>query len=350
MANPNALTPTQLNDLINTTLRTLGKPHYTEIATDLQEHTAMSHLLRKNRIEVQSGYGFQWDVKVSQAGSARNVGLGATDDVNIPDTMTQATADWRNTVASYAIEGREISMNEEPSRIVDLVKSRRVDCMIDLAEIMESNFWGPPPPVTDTLTPWGVRTWIVKSATEGFNGGAPSGYTTIGLNPTTYPRWQNWTYQYVSVSRDDLIRHWRQAATKINFKPPVDGIPTFNTGDHYGWYTNYGVIGPLEEAAESQNDNLGSDLASQDGKTIFRRVPVTWVPKLESDTTNSVYGINWGYFKTGILRGWWLRETHIPNYPMQHTMSAHFMDSTYQFISRNRRCHAVLSTGTTEPG
>jgi hypothetical protein len=348
MAAP-VLTPTGLNDLVQTTLRDLGKPKFTEIATDLQRHTAMKNLLRKNRVVLQSGVGVQWDVMVNHSASASNVGLGATDVVNIIDTMVQATADWRNTTANYAIIGQEIAMNREPARIVDLIKERRIACMISVAEIMESNFWGAPVALTDSVTPWGVNTWIVKNATEGFNGGVPSGYTTIGLNPTTYPRWKNWTYQYTSVTRDDLIRHWRKAATFTDFEPPVDGIPTFNTGDVYGFYTNYGVIGPLEEALESQNENLGPDIASQDGKTIFRRVPVTWVPKLEADTTNPVYGINWGWFKTYILDGWWLKETHVPVYPGQHTISAHFLDSTYQWITKNRRCHFVLATGTTYP-
>lgn len=343
------LTAVQLNDLVQTTLRDLGKPKFTEIATDLQRHTAMKNLLKKNRVVLQSGYGVQWDVMVNHAQSAANVGLGATDNVNIIDTMVQATADWRNTTANYAIIGQEISMNKEPARIVNLVQERRIACMIAVAEIMEQNFWGPPVVSTDSITPWGVNMWIVKNATEGFNGGAPSGYTSIGLNPTTYPRWQNWTAQYTSVTRDDFIRKARKAATFTDFQPPVDGIPSPNTGDSYGFYTNYGVIGPLEESLEAQNEDLGTDVASQDGKTIFRRVPVMWVPKLEADTTNPFYGINWGWFKTYILEGWWLKETHVPVYPLQHTISAHFLDCTYQWITKNRRCHFVLATGTTYP-
>lgn len=343
------LTATQLNDLVQTTLRDLGKPKFTEIATDLQRHTAMKNLLKKNRVVLQSGYGVQWDVMVNHAQSAANVGLGATDNVNIVDTMVQATADWRNTTANYAIIGQEISMNREPARIVNLIQERRIACMIAVAEIMENNFWGPPVVSTDSITPWGVNMWIVKNATEGFNGGAPSGYTTIGLNPTTYPRWQNWTAQYTSVTRDDFIRKCRKAATFTDFQPPVDGIPTPNTGDSYGFYTNYGVIGPLEEALESQNEDLGPDVASQDGRTLFRRVPVMWVPKLEADTTNPFYGINWGWFKTYILEGWWLKETHVPVYPLQHTISAHFLDCTYQWITKNRRNHFVIATGTTYP-
>lgn len=348
MATP-ALIPTGLGDLVQTTLRNLGKPKFTEIVSPLQKHTAMRNLFRKNRIEFESGYGFQWDVMVNPSNSAANVGLGSSDNVQIYDTMVQAQADWRNTTANYAWIAQEIDMNREPSRIVNLLKARRISTMISLAELMEGNFWGPPVAFADNLTPWGVNTWIVKNATQGFNGGAPSGYTTIGLNPTTYPNWNNYTDQYTNVSPDDLIRKWRRAATFTGFEPPVDGIPTFNTGDTYGFYTNYGVLGPLEELLIAQNENIGEDVAKMDGKVTFRRVPVSWVPKLEADTTNPVYGINWGSFKTYILNGWWLKETHIPNYPGQHTMAATFLDCTYQMVTTNRRCHFVLATGTTYP-
>jgi hypothetical protein len=347
---PNALVATGLSDLVAATLRDLGRGRFTEIATDLQVHTAMRNLLKKNRVVFQSGVGAQWDVMVNHNQSAANVGIGSSDSVNIVDTLIQAQVDWRGTTANYGIFGQEPAMNREPARIVDLIKARRIACMISLAELMEGNFWGPPPQSTDVLTPYGVNYWIVKNATEGFNGATPTGYTTVGnINPTTYPRWQNWTYQYTAVSRDDLIRHWRKAATFTNFQPPVDGIPTFDTGDIYGFYTNYGVIGPLEEALESQNDNLGEDVASQDGRTLFRRVPVTWVPKLEADTTNPVYGIDWGVFKTMVLSGWWLKETFIPHYPGQHRDSAVFVDCFYNWLCRDRRRNFVLATGTTYP-
>lgn len=348
MAGP-VLTAAGLGDLVQTTLRDLGRGRFTDISSSLQEHTAMGELFKANRVEITSGYGLQWDVMVGQTGAAQNVGLAAQDVVNVVDVMTQATADWRNTTTNFAIEMREIAMNREPARIVELIKTRRLAAQISLAELMEANWWGPPVGATDNLTPWGVNTWIVKNATEGFNGGAPTGYSVIGLNPTTYPNWKNWTAPYTTVSRDDFIRKARKAATYIKFMPTVDGIPTFNTGNNWGWYTNYSVISPLEETLASQNDNLGSDIASQDGKTMFRRAPVKWVPYLDADTTNPFYGIQWGEFKTMILSGIWGKETVIPNYPGQHTMAATFMDYTYQIVARNRRCHAVLSNGTTYP-
>ena len=86
-----------------------------------------------------------------------------------------------------------------------------------------------------------------------------------------------------------------------------------------------------------------------DGRVTFRRMPIEWVPYLEADTTNPVYGIPWADFKTYVLSGWWMKETNVPVYPGQHTVSAHFMDCTYQWIMKNRRTAWVLATGTTYP-
>jgi hypothetical protein len=336
-------------DFVNDTLKDLGKPRFTDISSNLQRHTAMKNLLRKNRVILESGSGIQFNVLVAQSNAFRNVALAESDNVNLVDGMVQASTVWRNSLTSYMIIGQLMAMNREPARIVDYVKQQRIMALISLAEGMENNFWSAPSS-TDSKTPLGLPYWIVKNATAGFNGGQLSGYTTTaGLSSTTYPNWSNWSAPYTAVSRDDFIRAARKAATFTDFMPPVDGIPTPNTGDEYGFYTNYGVIQPLEEACESQNDNLGKDVASMDGRVLFRRVPVTWVPKLEADTTNPFYGINWGWFKTYVLRGWWMRETNIPVTPGQHTVASQFIDLTYNFVSKNRRCHMAISNGTTYP-
>jgi hypothetical protein len=344
------LLASQLSDLVTLTLRDLGKPKITDISTDTRNFIAWNELINDKQVKIQSGFGLQWSVMVNHSQSARHVGIAAQDDVDITDTTVQAQADWRHATVNYAIDAREIDMNREPSRIVDLVKVRRHAAMVSWAELFENTFWGPPVAANDNLTPWGVKTWIVKNASEGFNGGAPAGYTTIGLNPTTYPRWKNYTGQYTSVTKDDLVRMWRKAATKCNFKPPVrSSLPSHDTGDGWGYYTNYDVVAALEELLEGQNDNLGNDVASKDGKTLFRRVPVTDVPKLETDTTNPVYGIKWGSFHVGVLRGWWMKEYNEPHHPGQHTLSVTYMDTTYQPFVTNRRCHFVLATSTAEP-
>ncbi len=341
-----------LADLVASTLKDLGEMKITEIATDLQDHVAMNSLLKKDRVQLDAGTAVQWDVMVTQSGAARTVGMYATDNVNVGEVLVQASHPWRHWTTNYAMDAREIDMNRSPRKIVDLLKTRRIDSMISLAELMETLFWQFPTS-TNTLDPHGLPFWVVKtgaSTTGGFNGTLQSGYSAVaGLSPTTYPRWTNWNALYTAVSKDDLIRKWREAATKTGFKPPVDGISTFNTGNKYGYYTNYSCLGQLEEAVEAQNENLGNDVASKDGDTIFRRVPVTWVPKLDADTTNPVYGVNWGVFKTYLLRGWWLKEMKIDVTPGQHTVATVHIDNTGNWICKDRRRNFVLATATTYP-
>lgn len=336
-------------DFVNDTLKDLGKPKFTDISSNLQRHPAVKQLMRKNRVVLESGQGIQFNVLVAQSNAFRNVALAESDNVNLVDGMVQASTVWRNSNTSYMLIGQLMAMNREPARIVDYVKQQRIMSLISFADGMEQNFWAAPS-ATDPKTPLGLPYWVTKNATVGFNGGTLSGFTNVaGLSPTTYGQWNNWSAPYTAVSRDDFIRGVRRAATFTSFMPPTDGIPTPNTGDDYGFYTNYAVLQPLEEAAESQNDNLGPDLASQDGRVIMRRIPVIWVPWLERDTTNPFYGLNWGWLKTYILRGWWFKETAIPYTPGQHTVASHFIDWTYNFVSKNRRCHFVLSNGTTYP-
>jgi hypothetical protein len=344
-----AIQPENVQDFVNDTLRDLGKPKFTDISSVLQNHVFMKHLARQNRVVLESGSGVQFNVLVNQSNAARNVGLAQSDNVNQVDGMVQANVPWRNTQTSYMIIEQLMAMNREPARIVDYVKQQRIMALISLAELMEQNFWGAPAS-TDGLTPYGLPYWVVKNGTLGFTGTTLTGYTTVAaLSPTTYTQWVNWAAPYTAVSRDDFIRSARQGATKTLFMPSVDGIPSPNTGDEYGFYCNYSVYQPLEESLENQNDNLGKDVASMDGQVHFRRTPVVWVPWLDRDTTNPFYGVNWGWMKLYILRGWWLKETDIPYTPGQHTVASHFLDCTYQVVSKNRRCHMVLSNGTTYP-
>lgn len=346
------LQATQLVDVVASTLRDLGRPNYEPLMTDIQDFTAFNNLLDKTRVGEQTGgYGVQWNVAMNNSGTARNVGFGGQDNPKIVSTMVQAQADWRGITADYSFLAEEISMNmDREEQIVDLVAERRVATLYAIAELFEADFWGPPVASTDSVTPWGVNTWLQKAATEGFTGLMPSGYTSLGLSATTYPRWRNYAGPYTNVTFDDLIRKWRRANRKVVFKPPVGGIPQPGGGMvNFGYYTNEAVLNTLEELLQSQNENIGRDLNRFGGETQFNSTGVKWVPYLDRDTTGPLYGINWTKFKTKVLRGWWLRETNVPNYPGQHTMSAHFLDCRFQPVTFNRRTHYVLSTGTSYP-
>jgi hypothetical protein len=329
-----------LIDLVKTTQRDLGELKWTEIATDLQEHVALPNLLSTEKVAFDSGYGIQWNLMTEFSGAARDTGLYAVDNVNVQDVMQTAYIPWRHVTSSYAIERREIAMNREPRRIVDLVKVRRADAMLGLAEHMERRFWqAPTAPNDDRL--FGCGYWMVYNATKGFNGQNPTGFSDVaGLDSSTsaFSRWRNFTAQYTDVSANDLITKWREAAVKTNFKPLASmNQPSYSGADRYGYYTNYNVLGQLETILTTQNDNLGNDIAPKDGQVVFRRVPVTYVPYLDVATGDPIYGINWSVFQPVFLSGEYMRETGPETASNQHTVMNTFIDCTLNIRCTNRR-------------
>jgi hypothetical protein len=331
-------------DLIKLTQRELGKNKWTDIAYDLQEHIALPKLLKKERVGFGSGTGFQFNVNVSTSGAARMTGLHETDEVAITDTIVQGYVPWRHMTTNYAFDEREIKMNRAPARIVELVKVRRANAMIDLAALLETQFWSKPTDSTDNENLFGVPYWIVKSATEGFNGTDPSGFTAgaAGIASATYANWANWTGDYTAVTQDDLITKLRKASTYTKFMSPTP-TPSYNSGDRYGYYTNYAVLAPMERLLMAQNENLGNDLASKDGSVVFRRNPVTAVFKLDADTTNPVYGINWGEFGFVFLEGEYMNEVGPMRAGHQHKTHAVHIDTSVNIVCRNRRRLFVVS-------
>ncbi len=337
-------------DLVKSTLRELGRMKWTDNASALTDHVAMNQLIRKNKVEFGSGYEIQWNVMTDHSSAAKNTGLFAVDNVNVGDVMQTASIPWRHCTTNYAFERREIKMNRTPARIMDLLKIRRSDAMISLAELMESDFWTKPTDSTDTVQPFGVDYWLTPAtsgASAGFNGGNPSGFTSGAgnLSSSTYTRWQNWCADYATIDKVGLIREMREAATKTNFKSPVT-MPTYDTGRSFGYYTNYNVIQALEEVLEAQNSNLGSDIASKDGVVQFRRVDVTYVPKLDGYSgtglasatyANPVYGIDWGVFKPVYLSGEYMVESGPNEGANQHTTFQVHVDNSYNFKCTDRR-------------
>lgn len=345
-----AVIASNIADLVTTTLQNVEKAKFTDIVTTLQRLVCMGRLLKKNKTVFDSGVDFRFDLMTNHNNSAGAAGLYYQLNINVPDVMTQGIIPWRHTKYHWAIERREIAMNRSPSKIVDIALVRRTSALASFALYLEDMFWGLTPS-TDTITPYGYANWIVKNATEGFNGGNPSGYTSgIGsISTTTFPNFQNWTAQYTNATREDLMRKWYKAAEYTDFDTVVPNMPTFNTGDDMAYYTNWGLLGPLREILRGNNDDLGGDLAAFESGTTFMQKPVERVPQLDADTTNPLIGINWGEMAIAGLRGEWMHETSIPMMPNQPTVAAHVVDLTMQPFTRNRRRHFILATGTTLP-
>jgi hypothetical protein len=350
-----ALQAANIADLVTTTLRDLGRNKWTDNSS-YYRRTAAMQMLNKRKTSFQSGYEIQFNRMVGLSNAARSVGLGAEDVVNITNQMGTANVPWRHVTWNWAYDFREPLFNNQPAKIVDLLKTRRIAAMGSAIELFERMMWRAPA-VTDDVSMYGVPYWIVKSNTaatyannNGFNGLAPSGYTTVaGVNPTTDDRWRNYATQYTVVSKDDFIRKARRMAEYTDFRPLVENTPQYDTGAKCEFYTNYNVSGTLVEILESQNENLGTDIAPYEGKAQFMRTNINVIPELDADTTNPFYQIDWGTFGVVGLSGAWMKETNVPTVPGQHTMSAVHTDVTLNTICYDRRKSGVLATDTTLP-
>ena len=340
-----------LADLVATTRNLQMKTKWVDISRTLQKYVAFNRLMKGNRVEEEdSGPEFEWRVKVTNTGSARAVELFEADSKPIKDMFVYAKMPFRHLNANFSIEEREIQFNDSPQKIVDLILARRKDAWGDMAAAFE-NYWWDAPNAALTKNPTGLRYFVVKNASTGFYGAAPTGYTTVAnLNPSTYTSWKNFTSVYVNATPDDLLRKWRTAFISTGFEPPVD-FPNLASDANYEHYTNTGMIIALIEMLEGRNDNLGrTDLAGlangRDASVLFFSTPVIWVPKLDEDSTNPIYGVNWGVFSTVFLRGENMREGKAMISGDAHRTVTTHVDTSMNWRCLDRRQNYVLATGT----
>ena len=348
------LAAADIGDLVTGTLKDLGRLKWTEIATDVQEHYALPQMLKKEKVQFDSGVAIQRSIMLDHSGAAEHVGLYATDNVNVSDVMGTFTIPWRHTTTHYQFERREFAMNRSPARIFDLIKTRRIDGLISLAEKLETTMWHVLS--DDGKTPFGFQYYMTYNAstTGGFLGGNHTNFSSGpgGLSRSTYPRWKNWAATYSTVSKADLISLWRKAFRECGFKPAIEGIPTYDRGrPRYENFVNGDTIQIIEDLGEAQNENLGRDIASMDGKMMFRRTPINWVPYLDAYTTSDpVYMVDWSVFYPVFLKGEYMNESGAQQAPNQHTVTRFFIDLTWNLLCVNCRKLALIAKAAPADG
>lgn len=346
------LTAGQIADLSVSTRPEQNPMQIVDISDDLQDYPFAREVLRKGKTKtVTGGKSFTWRVMVNDTGSASHVGLAYEDETSQVDVLTEASADWRHSQVNYSMIKQVLQMNQgDEVKLVDLEMLQEKAALKAWVSLIDSTWFGPPVASTDTTTPWNMATWIVKNSAEGFNGGNPSGYSSIGLNSDDYPNWKNWTAVYTNVTDEDFIRKLHKALTFTDFKPAVDGLPLLNKGPNdYMQFSNYGLIGPLQEYLKASNENLGVDIARYMGSVVINRRPIVRAPNLEADTTNPFYFIRMADVFLYRLKNFWMRRTDLQNLPGRHNVKGTWFDFTWQNVFVSRRGSGVLATGTTYP-
>jgi hypothetical protein len=318
---------------------------FLDLQTDLADHVAVREMWQGRQKKFEGGTDWEFQAQMDHNHSARAVGLFETDGSSFGDSFATGKTGIRHINAHYIYDQREQAFQRGGTAIVDLVQSRYTGMMVSFYELLEGYLWSKPVDSSDDKTPFGIPYWIVKNATEGFNGGNPAGFTTgrAGLSTTDWPRWANYTAQYTNVSKEDLIRKMRRAHRVSQFRSPVSHANPSLGGTSNGIYTNDAVVGLLEELCETQNMDLGNDLASRDGRVMFKSSPITYAPKLDDDSTDPVYMIDWKWMAVGVMAGWENNLSAPQPVPGKHLVRRVDLDASLNTVCTNLRRQAVIS-------
>ena len=334
---------TNIADLIIASQKFYDPNKFTDLTTDLTKYPAFKRLMKSS--ETQNGTEISVNLATVAASATIWRSMDSVDNYAIVDGLKTGTCPWRHANWNWSIDERETAVNSgSATKILDLLKFRRHQSWVGAANQFEAAFWGKPTDSTDVLTYWGIRNYIVSNASEGFNGGNASGFTTGNIhNSSTITRWKNFTNQYTNVSMPDLVRKIRRAQRLTDFEPPVDADEARKIGSNCEMYVNIDTITELEELVGQQNDNLGTDLDKYKDQVRIGQCAVKYCPTLDSDSQDPVIGINWDALGYVFLDGRKAKEKKPKTHPLDHLKVVVDVDNSGNLICRNRRSLFIVN-------
>lgn len=341
------LMPSDIDDLVITTLKKLGRGKIVQIAQSQTHYEVYSRWFKKDRVAMDGGVGIQRTLHDKLANSSKHHGLYEKFSVNVINLLTNISIPWCFATSQWGYVEEEIIMNKGESRINKIIEPRRNTATIDHIEDIEAKAFSCPE-LANTEEPYGLLYWIVANSTTGFNGGLPPGHSTIaGITLTDHPHYKNYTGEYSEVG-ETLLGYLRTANRKTRWISPINkGDDSKALRDQFRVYANEATISSMEDTLKARNDNLGPDLASvtnsmvglrlsEDGPTFYGH-PIIWVEQLDSVSTNPIIGVNHNVFYPVILQGQYFRENGPKDVDGQPTARAFFMHTAYNYFCENRR-------------
>ena len=332
-------------DLVTGTLQKYGRLSFNLIGQPLNDYPVLRMWLRKESIKVRGGRGLNFNEFMEVSGAnATPRGLFAPDNVSVAPHMAQLSAGWSHISVNWTYDTIEKSMNTGQELLFDVIKPREVDAMLRLAGGCEDQAWGLRTSAQGEYVN-GVPYYVVKSDTEGYNGGRPSGHTDVaGIDPNDWGNaYKNYSAQHTNVTKDDLFRKMRTFHRKSKWTAPIK-VSDYDRGQaqNFTLYTCGDVMDELGTLGEQQNENLGADLDKYDGRMMWKGHPFVWVPKLDDDTEDPIYCIDHSCFHTFVLSGQFLERRGPIQKANHHTTYCYFIDLSWQVICTDRRRQAVF--------
>jgi len=352
-----------LLDLVNLTKEQLEE-NQIEVALAREVYEIVDTLFTAEAVELDAGTPITRRVVLDSMGNAQMVRLYQPTDINVGDVSSKVSIEYCQAQTHWSVERREVLRNATPAKIVDLVKVRRIDAMVDMAELLETIFWLCPNDTADDLSPLGVAYWVpyLDDAQNGagFYGGVPTtAFTTVGgIIPSTSganttaitggkKKWRTYaaggTGYYTGSIDATAIRTFKKAFIKTRFRAPrIAKDLERGPKAKYKIFCNTDSQIAYEERGEKQGDRNQSDLAPFNGATSFKRVPLLAIPALDADTKNPWYFLNMNNFKVIVHKGDHFREDEAIRDRALHNVFTTFVDASFNILCNSRQKQAVV--------
>jgi hypothetical protein len=343
---------TELKDLIQTTLEDLPKQEF-EVMWDNPDYE-FCRIYQKEAMQVDGGTKIIRKVMLDPTGNASYRRNYDTDTPQVGNVLQEIEVPWCQIGTNYSWDKFEILRNKNSAKgFIDLLKVRRVDGLWSLAKLIEERAWLTPTSSTDDLYPYGVAYYLNMLAaggtTDGFVGqtiryqDGTTGTVCAGLDAAVYSKWRNYAALYTAVD-NAMLKTFRTAFLKTKFKAPmfVNDPGQKNSGTKR-IYTKSDNVVELQALADARDDNhSGSDVmgnlkVDDSGLVFINRLPVVYIPELESVTYSPIYCVDFGFFKPFVHDGYWMEESEPMTDRGQHTTFTVFLDGAHNNLCTNRR-------------
>jgi hypothetical protein len=335
------LADSEILDLVNSTLQDLAPGDWVQLLQARQRYEVMTKWLPKAE-EQSNGIGWKRRLAIHITAAGRHVGIHEVDTIVDAPKLENISGEWSHYDTHYVYDKTEVTMNAGESKLTDLLALGEASALISASDDLESAMFTLKDP-GDTRKPLGIPYWIVGNASTGFNGGNPPGYSTVGGLDTSAAapdnaNYKNYTFTYSAYTKDALIKPWRTAHRLTQWESPVT-VEDFrgSRGQDLRYYMNNDTIDALETIGEGQTENLGRDLFPYDGQVTFKRHPLVYVPILNDDATNPIYGIDHTVFKMLYLKDWKMRRSDAKEVWNRHNDLVVWYDLKYATVCLDRR-------------
>lgn len=345
-----------LTDLISSTLEDLPDQYF-DVTWDHAEYE-FCRIYGKERMEVDGGEAISRRVMFDPTGNAKYRRAYDTDTPTVGQVLHTITVPWCRLSTDYSWDDLELLRNRNDSKgFIKLLRTRRVDGLWDLANLIEERGWKTPTSATDDLYPYGVPYYLTFFTDEsgavntgsgfvgkavGFQDGTYS-FTAAGINANTEAKWRNYAALYTNVD-NSFLDILRTALLLTKFKAPlfIDD-PAQKRSGAKRIYCESTVAVDLMSLADSQDDNhgpkdlAGSNLIDNQGTVFFNRLPIVYITQLNGADYSPVYCVDFTKFIPYVHDGYWMNESEPMKDRGQHTTYTVFLDGAHNNLCTNRR-------------